>query len=140
MTIRLRVLKPEELPSIFPLTKEANPGMTRARFTALLKGMVSGYQCLAAFEGESMVAVSGFSIFNRFWCGKQLDIDNVIVTKTHRGRGIGEKMLRWLETHAAREQCDIIVLDAYSHNTASHRFYHREGYTIRGYHFTKDLA
>lgn len=140
MTIRLRELKPAEFPSIFPLIRELNPGMKRKRFDTLLKGIVPGYRCLAVFEGDAMIAISGFSIFHRFWCGKQLDIDNVIVTATHRGKGIGERMLRWLERLAASEACDIIVLDAYSSNTASHRFYHREGYIIRGYHFTKDLA
>lgn len=141
MTLRLRELKPSELPSIYPLIRELNPDMKRARFNALLADMIPrGYRAVAAFDGSEMIAVSGFTIGHRFWCGKQFDIDNFIVTASHRGRGIGERIMRWLERLAHKENCDIIVLDAYAHNTASHKFYHREGYIIRGYHFTKDLT
>lgn len=141
MPIRIRELTPAELPSIFPLVHELNPTMKRARFNQLLKAMQpAGYRCVGAFEGSTLVGISGFTIGHRFWCGKQFDIDNFVVTASHRGRRIGEKLLHWMESLAKRESCDIIVLDAYAHNTASHRFYHREGYIIRGYHFTKDLT
>jgi GNAT superfamily N-acetyltransferase len=141
MTLKLRELKPDELATIYPLIRELNPSMKPARFNQLLRAIIpSGYRCIGAFEQGTLIGISGFTIGHRFWCGKQCDIDNFIVTASHRGKGIGERILHWIERIAAKEKCDIIVLDAYAHNTASHKFYHREGYIIRGYHFTKDLT
>ncbi len=141
MTIRLRELKTEELSCIYPLIRELNPSMKRARFGELLSEMIpKAYRCVGAFDGDALIGISGFTISHRFWCGKQCDIDNFIVTASYRGKGIGERILHWIERVAEKEKCDIIVLDAYAHNTASHKFYHREGYIIRGYHFTKDLT
>jgi len=142
--IRLRELKPAELPTIYPLVRELNlplnPGFNRKRFDALLKDMIPrGYRCLGAFDGENLIAVCGFTITSRFWCGRQLDLDNFIVTDAYRGKKIGERMLKWFDRLAKREACDVIVLDSYAMSHAAHRFYFRAGFIIKGYHFYKEL-
>jgi hypothetical protein len=78
--ITLRELAREEIPSIYALMHLNNPKLTRAVFTARLKDMLPyGYHAVAAFEGETMIGVSGFWLRSRFWCGRQLDIDNFFV-------------------------------------------------------------
>ena len=136
--ITLRELKPAEIPAIFPLVQMHNPKVTKARFTASLKDMLPlGYRALAAFDGEHMVAVSGFWLRTRFWCGRQLDIDNFFVHPEYRGAKLGQKMVQWLEARALKEKCELIVLDAYADAFLAHRFYHREGFVATGTHFTK---
>lgn len=145
MPITLRELKISELPTIYQLVRElnlpVNPAFNRKRFDQLLAQMQpQGYRCLAAFDGADMVAICGFSVTTRFWCGRQLDLDNFIVTERYRGKKLGERMLRWFDRLAKREACNVIVLDAYSQSHAAHRFYHREGFIIKGYHFYKEVA
>lgn len=136
--ITLRELTKTEIPSIFPLVHMHNPKITKATFTKRLKGMLPvGYHALAAFDGETMVAISGFWLRSRFWCGRQLDIDNFFVHPDYRGAKLGQKMLKWLEKRALAEKCDLIVLDAYADSFLAHRFYHREGFIATGTHFTK---
>jgi ribosomal protein S18 acetylase RimI-like enzyme len=136
--ITLRELTLEEMPGIFPLIKAHNPKMTKTLFRDRLTAMLPlGYRALAAFQGEAMVAVSGFWIRTRFWCGKQLDVDNFFVDEACRSGGVGAQMLGWLEQKALAEDCELMVLDVYSDNTLAQRFYHRMGFTITGYHFTK---
>lgn len=138
MRLKIRELNPSEMPAIHPLIRQLNPTMGKALFTRRLKAMLAdGYRAIAVFDGTRMVAISGFWIRTRFWCGKQLDIDNVVVDKAYRGKGIGTLMDRWLFDLACTEKAELIVLDSYASAHDAHAFYHQQGYGITGYHFTK---
>lgn len=138
MALTLRELKPGELVRIYPLVKQLSPYVTRAMFEKRLKAMIPlGYRAVGAFDGTRLVGCSGFWVGMRFWCGKQFDIDNFVVDQHCRGKQVGQKLTAWLERAAIREKCEIMVLDAYVNNVMSHRFYHKMGFTITGYHFTK---
>jgi GNAT superfamily N-acetyltransferase len=137
-SIRLRELTTAEIPSIFPLVHMNNPNITKAIFTRRLADMLPhGYRAVAAFDGMTMVGVSGFWLRSRFWCGRQLDIDNFFVHPDYRSHGIGSKMVKWLEKRALTEKCELIVLDTYADYFLAQRFYHREGFVCTGYHMTK---
>lgn len=124
----------------FPLVKQQNPNMTQREYSALLPKMrQAGYRCIGAYSGEALVGILGFWVGHRFWCHKFLDLDNVIVDEKARSRGIGEKLVRWAEEEAIRQDCHIVGLDSYTTSHRAHRFYFREGYVILGYHFTKKL-
>lgn len=136
--IALRELKKSEIPGIFPLISLHNPKITKRLFTERLKDMLPfGYRAMAAFDGKRMVAVSGFWIHSRFWCGRHLDIDNFFVHPDYRGAKLGSKLVAWLEGKALKEKCELIVLDAYADSFLAHRFYYREGFVATGTHFTK---
>ncbi len=127
--------------SMYRLVKQANPKMTRKEFTETLAAMrEKGYRCAAAYADDAMVGLVGFWIGWRFWCGKYIDIDNLVVDKNVRSKGVGKQLVAWVEKEGKRQKCAIAVLDSYTYNYPSHRFYFREGYVIYGYHFTKDLA
>jgi GNAT superfamily N-acetyltransferase len=134
----VRELKKAELPAIFPLIRQLNPTMTKAVFSKHLKDMLAGgYRAIAVFDGKKMVGLSGFWLRTRFWCGKQLDIDNVVVDAAYRSNGIGKLMDDWMMQFAKKHKVELIVLDSYATFYDAHRFYHRMGYGITGYHFTK---
>lgn len=136
--ITLRQLAPAEIPSIYTLMHMNNPKLTKPLFTKRLKDMLPyGYHAVAAFAGEEMVGVSGFWLRSRFWCGRQLDIDNFFVHPDYRKLGIGKKLVAWLEKRALAEKCELIVLDTYADYFLAQRFYHREGFIATGSHFTK---
>ena len=136
--VTLRELSVAEIPSILPLIQQLNPSMTKRLFAARLKEMLPlGYRVVAAFMGDDMVGISGFWMRTRFWCGKQIDIDNFVVRKDLRGSGVGQTLLEWLEARALKEKCELMVLDTYVSYFMAHRFYFRNGFTNTGYHMTK---
>lgn len=136
--ISLRELPAAQIPTIFPLVHKNNPKISKALFTKRLKEMIPfGYHALAAFDGTKMVGISGFWLRSRFWCGRQLDIDNFFVDPAYRGAGIGSMMVEWLEKRALKEKCELMVLDTYADYFLAQRFYYREGFVATGYHFTK---
>lgn len=141
MPVSVRELSPEEIRGVFPFINQLNPAMEEQQFHALLDVMLEkGYRCAGAFDAEgNLLGLSGFWVLCRFWCGVHVDIDNVVTDARCRGQGIGKALMAWIENWARERGITFAVLDAYSHNTASHKFYHREGYIIKGYHFTKEI-
>jgi GNAT superfamily N-acetyltransferase len=141
MTLELRELQGDaEYAAIYPLIQLLNPEMTEAEFHALLPEMRPlGYGCVAAFEGTAMVGLCGFWRRTQFWNRRSLQLDNLVVAESHRSAGLGAQLMRWLEALARAEGRQMLVLDSYVHNHASHKLYFREGYIIQGYHFTKKL-
>ena len=138
MKYTIRELNPSELPGIYPLIKQLNPAMTKALFTKRLKTMIpAGYRAIAVFDGKKMIGLSGFWIRTSFWCGLQLDIDNVIIDKAYRSKGLGKLMDDWMMAYAKKHKVELIVLDSYASAYPAHAFYYRQGYGITGYHFTK---
>lgn len=134
----IRELTQAELPQLFTLIHLHNPGITKAIFTKRLTEMVPcGYRAIGVFQGETMIACSGFWRRTRFWCGAELDIDNFIVHPDHRRKQLGPQMLAWFEALAKKDKVDLIVLDTYAETFLAHRFYMREGFTLTGYHMTK---
>ena len=141
MTLEIREIPAGEMAIIYPFIRQLNKDMTEERFTVLLAQMLErGYRCAGAFDAEGkLLGVAGFWELVRFWCGTHIDIDNVVTDESLRGQGIGKKLVAWIENWARARGLSFAVLDAYTHNIDSHRFYFREGYIIRGFHFTKDL-
>jgi ribosomal protein S18 acetylase RimI-like enzyme len=90
-------------------------------------------------SANNCIGVVGLWLFPRVWCGLQADIDNFVVDKTARSLGIGKYLLDHCISYARQHGAKIATLDTFVDNPASHRFYFREGFTIRGYHFVKPL-
>ncbi len=139
-SITIRELKPAEMPTLYPLIKQLNPTITRRQFGILLDAALGeGYRCFGGFQGKKMVATCGAWVMTRFWCGKFMEVDNVVVDKALRNSGLGKILLDEVEKIAKHEGCQMMLAASYTHNTASHRFYFREKYIIRGFVFTKEI-
>ena len=100
----------------------------------------SHYQLLGAFSGDSLTGVVGAWIATKIWCGRYLEIDNLVVDPAHRSSGIGSLLIGHLETIAHERDCKLLVLDSYTANRPSHRLYHRLGFEIWGFHFIKPIG
>jgi GNAT superfamily N-acetyltransferase len=57
-----------------------------------------------------------------------------------RGRGIGRKLIAWLERWAADQGIDRVTLEVSTANDGAIRLYHELGYTDSGIEMRKDLA
>jgi GNAT superfamily N-acetyltransferase len=100
----------------------------------------SHYELIGAFAGDRLIGVAGAWIATKIWCGRYLEIDNLVVAPDQRSSGVGSLMIQWLEALAHERGCNILVLDSYASNRSSHRLYHRLGFEIWGFHFAKPIA
>lgn len=139
---KIRELEDADAEALYPLIEQLNPGMERAHFEKVYNNMRQvniRFAGLFDEEGELLAACS-YWIGARFYCGRMMHMDSFVVDANRRGGGIGAQLMDWIEEKASKENCTRIILDAYVHNAAAHRFYFRRGFSIVGFHFNKMLG
>lgn len=138
----LQPLQPGDLTAALELLAILNPSTPAAeleeRTTAILANHPH-YQITGAYISGKLVGLCGAWIATKIWCGKYLELDNLIVHPDHRSAKIGTMFIQHFEKIAREEDCKILTLDSYTSNYPSHRLYHRLGMEIWGFHFVKPL-
>ena len=127
-----------EMISQLSVMQELYPSLTEIQYYEMLSEMIpNNYGQIAVFEDEKCVGISGYWIGTKLWCGKYLELDNVIVSKEYRSKGVGKILSDFLDKKAHLNNCTILVLDAYTSNFKAHRFYYNQGFSPKGFHFVK---
>ncbi|MBK8330602.1 MAG: GNAT family N-acetyltransferase [Bacteroidetes bacterium] len=122
----------------YHLIVQLTPSLTIAMYQHYLQEMIPHrYAQIIAKKGDDIVGVSGFWIATKLYCGKYLEIDNLIVDAKHRSQQIGHLLVKQLEIIAKQNDCQVMMLDAYLTNTEAHRFYQENDFKAKGYHFIK---
>ena len=127
--------------AIVPLANKLHPATPPETIRAYLADMFSfpTYHCFGLWQNDKLVAVSNGWITVRFYSGKQLEVDNVIVDPDLRSQGVGKTFFAHIQEWALQHDCKTIELNTYVQNSKSHKFYFNEGYKILGFHFQKVL-
>lgn len=121
------------------LNPDALPAVLRDRLDAILREHPH-YQLVGAFAGGRLAGVCGAWIATRIWCGRYLEIDNLVVDPGFRSSGIGTRLIAHFEQVAREMDCRVLTMDSYTFNHGSHRLYHRLGFEIWGFHFIKPIG
>ena len=131
----------EDMLQAFTLTHQLYPKMDFASYRANISEMIAmnNFRMVGAFCDNKMVGVSGYWVLRMLYCGRYLQVSNFVVDANIRSRGVGRKILRYLEQIARDLNCQKFVLDSYTENKKSHPLYFSEGFYVRGLHFMKDL-
>ena len=142
-SIRIRPLVSADLPDAAALLVTLNAETPAEVVTERLRAVLADhphYHLFGAFADDKLVGVAGAWIATKIWCGRYLEIDNLVVDPKQRSSGIGSLLMGHLEKLAHERDCKILVLDSYTSNQASHRLYHRLGFEIWGFHFVKPIG
>lgn len=130
----------QELLALYPFLKLLNADMQQQEFEQLLKEVMQlNYKMFCVYKDDTCIAIAGCWIGTKFYSGKYLEMDNVVVLPEYRNLGAGKLLCDFFLQYAQQQQCKTIMLDAYRENTAAHRFYEREGFIKKGFHFIKRL-
>lgn len=70
---------------------------------------------------------------------KQIFIEDLIVEKNHRNKGIGTSLLKNAIVYAMKQDCDVVELTSYIDNENAHNFYEENGFIKHSYKFKKYL-
>lgn len=131
----------EEILPTLPLINQMYPDITPKEYEIATTEMVNNnhYKMVAVYDESKLIAVAGYWILRMFYCGKYLQISNLVVDENYRSSGIGAQILDYLANYAKDQDCDHCVLDSYIDNTKSHKFFKRQGFYVRGLHFLKKI-
>jgi len=122
------------------IVQQLQTQLTLEEYKQLLPEMLSkGYGQVAVFDGNKCIGISGYWINAKLYSGKYLEMDNVVIDENYRSKGIGKLLCDWCLNKAKANNCQTVMLDAYLENEKAHKFYEREGFIKRGYHFLKSV-
>ena len=122
------------------IIQQLYPNHTLEIYGNLLDKMIPhNYKQLIVVENGITMGLAGFWIGTKLWCGKYLELDNVVVHEDFRSKGIGSLMTNYFNKKATDENCSMIVLDAFTTNFGAHKFYKNHGFVPKGFHFVKFL-
>lgn len=132
----------DEIMTALPLLRQSSPARTEEAFRTRLSAMLAqgGYRCIAAYLDGRMVGVSGFWVGTYLWSGKYIEPDHLFVDPAIRSRGIGARMMAWMEAEGERLGCDVIKIAMILGRERTHEFYARNGYFDDGLLMVKALS
>lgn len=126
----------EALLKVYGLLTELYSDMSFEEYEHQLREMLQqNYFMLAVYSNDELVALSGVWIGQKLWCGKYMELDNVVVTQSSRSKGVGAFLFDYAKKYAKKEGCASIGLDSFTYNHASHKFFFKEDFVAKGYHF-----
>lgn len=91
---------------------------------------VPGYHgALAWLDGQAVGLIDCFAGFSTFAAKPLLNVHDIVVHASVRGRGIGQALLAWAERRAAELGCCKLTLEVLSNNTRAMASYRQAGFT-----------
>ena len=140
MLVVRELIDKEEMLKNLSVLQDLYPSLTLSEYSSELDLMLPhNYGQVGVFEGDICLGISGFWIGTKLWCGKYLELDNIVVSKTQRSQGIGKLMFDFLHKKALENDCTMLSLDSYTTNFNAHKFFYKEGFAPKGFHFINIL-
>ncbi|MBS1487465.1 MAG: GNAT family N-acetyltransferase [Bacteroidetes bacterium] len=130
----------DEIVSCWEAMHLLRPSLKKENFVQQIKLMQGeGYHLIYLIANGQAVSVAGYRIFSMLCCGKQLYIDDLSTLENCRGKGYASTLLNRIYDIAKKENCISVYLDSGPTRTIAHKLYFNEGFTIRSFHFHKEL-
>lgn len=130
----------DEMLANFKLLQEVYPSLTLEEYSEELDSMLQhNYGQVGVFIDQECVGLTGYWVGTKLWCGKYLELDNVVVSKKHQSKGIGKILFDFMEAKARALNCTMLALDSYSNNFKAHKFFYNQNFAPKGFHFINIL-
>lgn len=141
--IELKIINPtDHLVKIKDLLIQLNPNKDEKYLEETLHRMIQfdNYTCFGLYEEGELLGISSGWTTVRIYCGKQLELDNVIIDNKFQSKGLGKVFLDKIDSWAVENDYNAVSLNTYVANARSHKFYFNQGHSILGFHFQKLLG
>jgi len=126
----------EEMLANLILLQEVYPNLTEEDYSKELDEMLlHNYGQVGVFIDNECVGITGYWIGTKLWCGKYLELDNVVVSEKHQSKGIGKVLFDFMEHKAKDLNCNMLALDSYTTNFKAHKFFYKQDFAPKGFHF-----
>ena len=138
--IDLRAASTADVPELLALVREYwrfeniegfEPGRVGALLQELIGNPVRGRLWLARVAGQPAGYLLGVFVFSLEFRGLTGEIDEFFVAATHRGLGLGTRLLATAEEEFRAAGCGYVALRLGRENEAARAFYRRHGYRDR---------
>ncbi len=135
-----RLIPATDISSIIPLLRILNDKITEETLQERLAEMVkNGYECMGAYDNGRLIGICGLWVLTKYYVGRHVEPDNVMILPEYRGKGIGEAMMESVYAYGRSKGCVASELNCYVTNSGGQKFWANEGYKIIGFHYQRTL-
>lgn len=133
-----KLIPNNQLDTIIPLLRILNDKIEVEILKERLDDMIlQGYKCVGIFDNNKLIGISGLWIITRYYVGRHIEPDNVVIHPNYRNKGIGELLIKWIYEYGLANGCIASELNCYKENVKGLKFWQNQGYKILGYHLQK---
>jgi ribosomal protein S18 acetylase RimI-like enzyme len=104
------------------------------------QAQLEGYQIFCARFGKQVVGVVGLRFLHDLCWGHNLYIDDLVVDKALRGKGVGQALMRFVKDLGNSHKCQYVRLASGISKTKVHPFYEKLGYRKTSFAFALKLT
>lgn len=137
---RYSLIPKQDMFTIIPLLQVLNDKISEEVLKERVTEMVErGYECVGVYDDQKLIGICGLWILTKYYVGRHIEPDNVMILPEYRGQGIGEKLMEWVYEYGKSKGCIASELNCYTSNTSGQKFWTNEDYKIVGFHYQKKL-
>lgn len=146
MDVEIRAARLSDVDDLLALYRALDTGddpplpthRAQARFEELTSN--PDHRIYVAVEGDRVVGTFALVLVGGLAHGArpQCIVEDVVVATECRGRGIGQRMMRFAMHVSAAERCYKLALSSHVRREAAHQFYEGLGFRRHGYSFLID--
>jgi ribosomal protein S18 acetylase RimI-like enzyme len=138
--ITVRFIEADEMEAFLPILKYTDLTRSKKKLLFMLKDMSAmGYRCAIVFDDHKAVGMIGVWIVSRLYVGKIIEYDNLFLLPKYRNKGIGRKMIRFVNRYAHENECVAAELSCAIEEKKSQKFWEKLGFEIVGLRYRKPL-
>ncbi|WP_276480906.1 GNAT family N-acetyltransferase [Paraflavitalea pollutisoli] len=137
---QISLIPKDQLHTIIPLLRILNDAIDERTLQERLEDMQQrNYVCAGVYDQQRLIGICGLWILNKYYVGKHIEPDNVMILPEYRSKGVGEQMMEWVYEYGRSQGCIASELNCYVTNDKGIRFWLNQGYRIIGFHCQKKL-
>jgi hypothetical protein len=118
---------------------QLRPSLAEAYRERMAGIFAQGGRMVVAVRDGQVHGLAVWRVYQNTALGLQLHVDDLVTARGQRSAGVGAALLAWLERRARASGCSTLTLESGTQRAQAHRFYFREGLSISGFSFHKDL-
>lgn len=96
-----------------------------------------GAEMAVAVADAEVAGVLLFRVMLDTMSGRFLYINDLVADSSGRGKGVGKALMDFAVAEAGRRGCVSVQLSSGTQREQAHRFYFREGFTIKAFSFSR---
>lgn len=141
--LKIELIQPlEHRAKTLDLLKQLNPEKDISYLESTQIAMINSpvYNCFGLFLDDTLIGIASAWTTVRIYCGKQLELDNVIIDSKIQSKGYGKYFMNAIQEWSEKNDYKSLSLNTYVQNSRSHKFYFNEGFKVLGFHFEKKVS
>lgn len=143
MDIEIRKIESDDLNRVFELLNELYQNKIKfSKFEEIYKIKLidkNSYYIVALINNKIIGVLTSEIQLKLHREKKQSFIEDLIVDKEYRNKGVGKELLKDAVNYAKDIDCEVIELTSYINNEKAHRFYEKNGFIKHSYKFKQYL-